>query len=130
MKKLFTLIVLVSVMLLSCGFTFFDNKDKFELDDLYDYQKEFKTEELSVCSLNDAKTYMDYRMTKLVSSRQYQFLNYECTVDKDTGFLLDEEGFIISAHLETFKYTIEYFEPVSLLLSTIFFPYANENPNL
>ena len=82
-----------------CGFTFFDEEDNdgFDINDLYDYQKEYKTEELSVCSLNTAKTYMDYRMTTLVSSRQYQFLNYECTVDKETGFLYDEEGFIAVA---------------------------------
>jgi hypothetical protein len=82
-----------------CGFTYFDDETEndFDINDLYDYQKEFKTEELSVCSLNTAKTYMDYRMTTLVSSRQYQFLNYECTVDTETGFLYDEEGFIAVA---------------------------------
>ena len=63
---------------LLCGFTYFEdeNQDSFDIDNLYDYQKEFKTEDLSVCSTNTAKTYMDYRMTTLVSSRQYQFLNY------------------------------------------------------
>ncbi|MBQ2510209.1 MAG: hypothetical protein II529_05250 [Erysipelotrichaceae bacterium] len=99
MKKILMCALLVFTMVTVCGFTFFDdeNEDGFDINDLYDYQKEYKTEELSVCSLNTAKTYMDYRMTTLVSSRQYQFLNYECTVDKETGFLYDEEGFIAVA---------------------------------
>ena len=99
MKKVFLCVLLGIMMVAVCGFTYFDEEDKdgFDINDLYDYQKEYKTEELSVCSLNTAKTYMDYRMTTLVSSRQYQFLNYECTVDKQTGFLYDEEGFIAVA---------------------------------
>lgn len=99
MKKLLVLVLSLSLSLLMCGFTYFDDETEndFDINDLYDYQKEFKTEELSVCSLNTAKTYMDYRMTTLVSSRQYQFLNYECTVDTETGFLYDEEGFIAVA---------------------------------
>ncbi len=99
MKKLLVCILSLSLSLLMCGFTYFDDETEndFDINDLYDYQKEFKTEELSVCSLNTAKTYMDYRMTTLVSSRQYQFLNYECTVDTETGFLYDEEGFIAVA---------------------------------
>jgi len=99
MKKLLVLVLSLSLSLLVCGFTYFDDETEndFDINDLYDYQKEFKTEELSVCSLNTAKTYMDYRMTTLVSSRQYQFLNYECTVDTETGFLYDEEGFIAVA---------------------------------
>ncbi len=99
MKKLLVCILSLSLSILMCGFTYFDDETEndFDINDLYDYQKEFKTEELSVCSLNTAKTYMDYRMTTLVSSRQYQFLNYECTVDKETGFLYDDEGFIAVA---------------------------------
>ncbi|MBO4918931.1 MAG: hypothetical protein J5365_02120 [Erysipelotrichaceae bacterium] len=101
MKKLLTLITVIITMLLASGFTFSiyeDPEEKtFSLDDLYDYQKEYKTEELSVCSLNTAKTYMDYRMTTVVSSRQYQFIHNYCTVDRRTGFLYDEEGFIAVA---------------------------------
>lgn len=86
-----------------CGFTGFGDTDDndtqtgFDIDDLYDYQKEFKAKEVEVCASNTAKTYMDYRMTTLRSSRQYQFLNYECTVDKKTGFLYDKDGFIAVA---------------------------------
>ncbi len=36
-------------------------------------------------------------MTTVVDSRQYQFLNYKCYVDKTTGFLYDEDGFIAVA---------------------------------
>ena len=99
MKKFLTCLLIAMLGLVVCGFTFFsdDDSDTFDINDLYDYQKEFKSEELSVCSANDAKTYMDYRMTTLVSSRQYQFLNYECTVDKKTGFLYDKDGFIAVA---------------------------------
>ena len=100
MRKYFLSFLLCLLVIAVCGFTAFNlgKDDKtFDIDALYDYQKEFKTEELSVCSANTAKTYMDYRMTTVVSSRQYQFLNYECTVDKKTGFLYDEEGFIAVA---------------------------------
>ena len=101
MKRILTVIVILIMMLLTGGFSFSvyeDSEEKsFSLDDLYDYQKEYKTEELSVCSLNTAKTYMDYRMTTVVSSRQYQFIHNHCTIDRRTGFLYDEEGFIAVA---------------------------------
>ncbi len=102
MKRLFYCFLTLCVMLTICGFTFDEDGQKddgrvFDINALYDYQKEFKSEEISVCSTNTAKTYMDYRMTTLVSSRQYQFLNYECTVDKKTGFLYDKDGFIAVA---------------------------------
>ena len=97
MKDRFYCVLTLCIFLLVCGFTFYEDHQGFDIDDLYDYQKKFKTEELSVCSLNTAKTYMDYRMTTVVSSRQYQFLNYECTVDHETGFLYDDEGFIAVA---------------------------------
>ena len=99
MKKLLLCLLTICMSVILCGFTFFEdgNDDCFDIENLYDYQKEFKTQELSVCSTNTAKTYMDYRMTTLVSSSQYQFLNYKCTVDTKTGFLYDEEGFIAVA---------------------------------
>ena len=98
MKKLLVCTLAILMMVIFSGFTLFDNNsDDFDINDLYDYQKEYKSEDISLCSANDAKTYMDYRMTTVVSSNQYQFLNYECTVDKKTGFLYDEEGFIAVA---------------------------------
>ena len=40
---------------------------------------------------------MDYRMTTVVLSRQYQFIHNELTVNKNTGFLYDKDGFIACA---------------------------------
>ena len=99
MKKMFYCVLTLCFMLVICGFTDFlnDTGTGFDLDALYDYQKEFKTEELSICSANTAKTYMDYRMTTVVDSRQYQFIRNCLSVDKKTGFLYDEDGFIAVA---------------------------------
>lgn len=92
-------IICMILLVLLGGFTFFEenNNKSFNIDDLYDYQKEFKTEEIDVCARAGAKTYMDYRMTTVVSSRQYQFIHNELTVDKNTGFLYDKDGFIAVA---------------------------------
>ena len=99
LKKKYLFILIAAVLILVvCGFTFLgDDKKDFDLDDLYDYQREFKSEELEVCSQNTAKTYMDYRMTTVVSSAQYQFMRNKCEVDKKTGFLYDEDRFIAVA---------------------------------
>lgn len=95
-------IILIVITVLLCGYTFSyqyeeDDKNQFDIEDLYDYQREYKSEQLSVCSTNTAKTYMDYCMTTVVSSRQYQFIHNECEIDKRTGFLLDSDGFIAVA---------------------------------
>ncbi len=99
MKKMFYCVLVLCVALMICGFSDFlgDTDTGFDLDELYDYQKEFKSEELSICSANTAKTYMDYRMTTVVDSRQYQFIRNFLSVDKKTGFLYDEDGFIAVA---------------------------------
>ena len=102
MKKIFLSVLAVFMLLSITGFTFFDHDDEsdefvFDIDNLYDYQKEYKAEDLNVCSGNSPKTYMDYRMTTVVSSRQYQFIHNCLTVDKNTGFLYDSEGFIAVA---------------------------------
>jgi len=89
----------VAICLLNSGFTFFDLNQKespFDLSTLYDYEKEFKCEEIESCSSNASKSYMDYRATTVVTSRQYQFMLNHCSVDK-TGFLLDEDNFIAVA---------------------------------
>ena len=90
--------VCIITLLLLSGFTYVDSNEtidkSFKLEDLYDYQKAYKTEELEVCASDGAKTYMDYHMTTVVSSRQYQFIHNELTVDKETGFLYDKDGFI------------------------------------
>ena len=98
-RKLFYCVLVVCIMMVICGFSYFDDSSKksFNLDDLYDYQKEFKTEEITMCSSNTAKTYMDYRMVTVVASNQYQFIRNHLTVDPKTGFLYDEDGFIAVA---------------------------------
>lgn len=67
------------------------------IEDFRNYAKEYVSEEISVCATGRAKTYMDYRATTAKSSRQYQFIHNNLTVDETTGFLYDEDGFIAAA---------------------------------
>ena len=100
MKKMICILSVLFILILS-GFTSLsneeDNKTTFDLNNLYDYQKQFKTQEQEICAKEGAKTYMDYRMTTVVNSRQYQFIHNNLTVDHNTGFLYDEDGFIAVA---------------------------------
>lgn len=101
MKK--TIICLFCILgLLSLGGFRFTSKSNglnqaFELEDLYDYHKQFKSEYVEPCATAGAKTYMDYRMTTVVNSRQYQFIHNKLKVDTKTGFLYDKDGFIAVA---------------------------------
>ena len=99
MRKLLLTLLGISVLFVLCGFSFDINDDysNFDLNNLNDYIKQYETEELEVCAVSSAKTYMDYRATNLVSSRQYQFIHNNLSVDKKTGFLYDEDGFIAVA---------------------------------
>lgn len=99
MKKLIIAILGIFALLSLSGFSFDinDNNGDFDLEMLKDYQKKFESEEIEVCALSSAKTYMDYRAITLVSSRQYQFIHNNLNVDKKTGFLYDDEGFIAVA---------------------------------
>jgi len=99
MKKVFLFVISISIFVVLSGFSIDLNSDDnaFNIDDLYDYQKKFKTEELNVCASEGAKTYMDYRMTTDPTSVQYHFIKNELTVDKKTGFLYDKDGFIAVA---------------------------------
>ena len=100
MKKLFLMIVVLTTCLSAAGFMFENaaeencNERVFNIDDLYDYQKDFKSEEITVCAGNSTKTYMDYRATTARDSKQYWFIHDEMTVDEQTGFLYDCDGFI------------------------------------
>ncbi len=99
MKRIFKLLTVLFIFLLISGFTYInedkeDNTSTFELGDLYNYQKAFKSEEIDVCASGVAKTYMDYRATTARNSRQYKFIHNNLTVDETTGFLYDEDGFI------------------------------------
>ena len=99
MKRIFKLLTVLFIFLLISGFTYInedkeDNTSTFELGDLYNYQKAFKSEEIDVCASGVAKTYMDYRATTARNSRKYKFIHNNLTVDETTGFLYDEDGFI------------------------------------
>lgn len=102
MNKVLKIVVVLMLGIVISGFTYIDNQcdeddgssSTFEIGDLYNYQKEFKSEEITVCASGVAKTYMDYRATTVRSSRQYQFIHNELTVDENTGFLYDKDGFI------------------------------------
>ena len=96
MKKVILVLFILLLSLTSSGFSYEEEKEEraFSIDDLYDYQKEFKSEEIDVCASNSSKTYMDYRATTARDSRQYWFIREELTVDEQTGFLYDNDGFI------------------------------------
>lgn len=89
MKKLLLLLIFG---LLLCGFK--DVEVEFSLDDLKEYQKEYVSEEVDVCSTNKTKTYMDYRAITDTSSTQYKYIRDNMVLDEQTGFLVDEDGFI------------------------------------
>ena len=72
------------------GFT----ADEFSLSKLKNYKKEFKSVSIGACSTSSTKTYEDYRLITSVGSAQYQYIHNHCTVDEETGFLIDEEGFM------------------------------------
>lgn len=99
MKKALIALFSIAIILTLSGFRFDINDDygDFDLNYLKDYQKRFECEEIDVCAYSSAKTYMDYRATNLVSSRQYQFIHNNLNVDRQTGFLYDEDGFIAVA---------------------------------
>ena len=72
----------------------FISEDEFDIMVFKDYQKMYESEELKVCSNSKTKTYMDYRAITDKSSTQYRFIREKMKVDKKTGFLSDEDGFI------------------------------------
>ncbi len=86
-KKLFGLAL---AFVMASGFKL----DEFSLADLKDYQREFKSTSIGACSTSSTKTYEDYRMITAPDSRQYRHIHTKMTVDEETGFLFDEDGFI------------------------------------
>lgn len=92
MKKLTKTIFVFLVATLLMGFA--DIEVNFSLDDLKDYQRAYESEEVQVCSVNKTKTYMDYRAITDRSSTQYKYIRDNMIVDEETGFLVDEDGFI------------------------------------
>lgn len=63
-------------------------------EDYFNYEKEFKTESMELCSTSSTKTYMDYRAITNKQSSQWKHIQDHMTVDQETGLLLDEDGFI------------------------------------
>lgn len=94
MKKAIKLTLTTLIIVLALGFTPIKEDEVFSIDRLYDYQKEYKTSDAGTCALGDVKTYMDYRAVTNTSSKQYWFIRENMTVDNNTGFLYDEDGFI------------------------------------
>jgi len=99
MKTVVSLLVITLLALLTLSGSYMKEykapeKEGFKLETLYDYQKEYKTEDAGVCAANDTKTYMDYRAITDTSSKQYKFIQENMTVDDKTGFLYDKDGFI------------------------------------
>ncbi|MEG0176360.1 hypothetical protein [Anaerorhabdus sp.] len=93
MKKfIFTLCLLVSFI----GLTGF-KAEEFSIENLDQYNKEFKTEEIEVCSTSSTKTYMPYTAITATGSKQYKYIQEHMTVDQTTGMLYDEDGFIGAA---------------------------------
>ncbi len=80
----------VTVFLTSGGF----NSDDFNLYSLKNYHKEYRSESIGACSTSSTKTYEDYRMITDPESRQYKYIHEHMTVDEETGFLYNEDGFI------------------------------------
>lgn len=92
MKKV--IIVLSTILLLTVCTGFTIEYGDFDDESLYDYQKEYESEDVGVCALGKTKTYMDYRAVTNTSSTQYWYIKNQMEVDPKTGFLLDEDGFI------------------------------------
>jgi len=88
--------MIISIFIVTCGFSFYEyiQDDSFKLEDFYDYQKTYKTVSEDTCALGISKTYMDYRATTDRTSDQYWFIRNNMSVEPNTGFLLDEDGFI------------------------------------
>lgn len=92
MKKI--VILLLAMLFIITLSAFKDVEIDFSIDSLQDYQKEYVAEEVGVCSVNKTKTYMDYRAITDRNSTQYKYIRDNMILDEETGFLVDEDGFI------------------------------------
>ncbi len=99
-KKLLTVISAVVLFLTASGFTHNNTEIEeestydFDLDALKNYHREYQSVSIGACSTSSTKTYEDYRLINNTGSRQYHFIREHMTVDEETGFLYDEDGFI------------------------------------
>lgn len=89
-KKCLICLILVLSFLFCSGFV----PEEFSIENLDEYEKEFVAEEMSVCSTSSVKTYMPISMITSKTSRQYKFIEEHMTIDEETGFAFDEDGFI------------------------------------
>lgn len=89
-KKCLICLILVLSFLFCNGFV----PEEFSIENLDEYEKEFVAEEMSVCSTSSVKTYMPISMITSKTSRQYKFIEEHMTIDEETGFAFDEDGFI------------------------------------
>ena len=99
MKKIVYVLLLLASALIFSGFqyideTTLDEKVGFDINNLSDYQKEYKSIEIEPCATSNIKTYMDYRAITARDSAQYWFIHDQMSVDEQTGFLYDKDGFI------------------------------------
>ena len=89
-KKCFVCLILVLSFLFCSGFV----PEEFSIEDLDEYEKEYVAEKMDVCSTSSVKTYMPISMITSKTSRQYKFIEEHMTIDEETGFAFDEDGFI------------------------------------
>ena len=61
------------------------------------YTKKLPCEDVEVCADSSGKTYEDYRMISDPSSNQYRLIHSRLKIDRRTGFLYDEDGFLAAA---------------------------------
>ena len=99
MSKKFYVILVLLLSFVLCGYSgsvkeLDTTDDKLDMSTLKDYQKLYKGEDAGVCAVSDVKTYMDYRAITAKGSTQYKYIQENMTIDEDTGFLVDEDGFI------------------------------------
>lgn len=93
MKKF---ILILCLLISFVGLTGF-KAEEFSIENLDQYNKEFKSEEIEVCSSSSTKTYMPYTAITAKGSKQYKYIQNHMTVDQTTGMLYDEDGFIGAA---------------------------------
>lgn len=102
MKKLLKLLLIILIIPICSAFTLdetIDNNEQkiFCIDTLSSSDKKYKTQEIETCGYGSVKSYMDYRAITDTASKQYRFIAEHMTVDDETGFLYDEDGFIGAA---------------------------------
>lgn len=74
-----------------------DEQKIFSIEKLGSNEKKLKSESMETCGIGSVKSYMDYRAITDTASRQYRFIQENMTVDEETGFLYDKDGFIGAA---------------------------------